>query len=318
MIIQGKIMTDALEKVFFKQKYNWNIYGFNLSPSWLNTCINCPFKFKCAKILKIERYQKDRNELFNGRLAHKLFEISPDYYDFKILQDYFNEYKVRKHIIEICYNLIPKKYRPYFPNIFEMVKNYAEYEYNRIDRIFDLEGATKEAFERFVKPILREKEQTDLCLRHGIRFFVDVGYRMPPYYFDDNNREELMLGDYKTGTQYGEFLADDIKLQLTFPIPFLRFTRIPRYVTGIYVGLQGLKDKYHKVEASDFTNLKLIFDQLLNRIRKDDFEKTYKFCNWCDFAAYCVSTEITKIEYRLQQYRVLQAGMNWEKNDENK
>ena len=290
------MMVVTLTSMF--EHYNFQEFDFDLSPTWCNNYFTCPFKFRCAKILNLKPVYTYKSYLIEGSLFHKIAELFFKYIKFDKI-NYYDEKTTKHYMMNVCLSLIPDKIARYRERIDVYLRNFVDYEYERMEAIFDLLGSTKEAFYRFYIPYFREKQQSLEDQKRGIRFKIDLCYRIPKFLYD-NKIEELMLGDYKTGKSYDDFLDESVNRQLIFPIPFLNTGRVPRYVAGIYVH-ENIKVKLREVSGQQFYGLKLEFDKILNSIKNKEFPKTYKFCKWCEYMVYCFAND--GIYERIKAYR---------------
>lgn len=300
MVMPLKALFDA---------FDFKAYGLDASPSWCNNFFTCPYKFKCGKLLNLKPVSMYRPYLFNGRLFHKIAELFFNYCKYERI-NYYKERETKKYMREICYSFIPSHIRSYADVMQPYIDNFVDYEFERLELIYDLLGQTREAFDRYYMPMFRERRQSWELEQRGIRFVIDVGYRIAPHQFN-NTGDEIALGDYKTGKSYDEFLDENLNRQLLFPIPFLDLGKMPRYVIGVHVssmipvkfhvGDNKFMAKRREISAHQLLTLKMELDKIEHAIIHDQFNKTYKFCNYCEYVVHCsIDDDILK---RVAMYR---------------
>lgn len=266
--------------------------------------------------MKIEGRKQNYPWFRDGNVIHRVIQV---YYN-KVKREYFgdllnnlgdNKIDIIKKIVHFCFSMIPKQYMWFAKeHYFEHFTNFAVYEFDRmkrIDGVYNIKD--KITFDKYYKPLMTEQQQNQYAMDRGISYRLDVLYLLPTAFLD-NDHDIACLGDFKSGGGSQSLfyktshLKEEIKEQLTFPIPYLTLGNSVKYPIEVVVGCYTKKQYgfiYEGLTKDDFLILYNDLNDIKAALDKNVFPRIYKWCKTCDYKYYCIRDEglMNRIEYKL-------------------
>lgn len=291
--------------------------GITVSPSSRETYKHsCYKKFYYYKVIKVKVNKINYPWFRDGTAIHRVIQV---YYE-KVKREYFgdllnditnNKTDIIKRIVRFCLGIIPKQYQQFaMDKYFEHFTNFAVFEFDRmqrIDGVFDIKD--KFTFDKYYKPFMTEQQQNQYAMDRGISYRLDVLFLLPTAYID-NDHDIACVGDFKSGGGSQSLfyktahLKEEIKEQLTFPIPYLTLGKSVKYPIEAVVGCYTKKQygfAYEGITNDDFLILYNDMNDIKAALDQNNFPRIYKWCKNCDYKYYCIREEglMNRIEYKL-------------------
>ena len=257
-----------------------------LSPSKINTYLNCPLKFYYYYIKKIKT--KPSIHLLRGTIVHKVLE---DLFDGRPPKSLEGFKKKARTLFDNRWNVKSLKMDADEEETFRleslnMIENYAANVYSKMDSLMKC-GKKLNVYQAYntIKPKVKEVRLSDDDL--DIRGIVDQ-------VFVDYNGNTIIV-DLKTSNSYRYSISEDYFIQLC--IYALLYKRLNGVVAD-WVCVDYLKagEKFFfkcGVEETEFAEkvIKEVHSKVVSS-NKDDYPKCpNSLCAYCDFKDVCHSSE---------------------------
>ncbi len=229
-----------------------------LSKSSVNLYLQCPFKWKCVYIDKIQLAPNEYQE--RGTNIHE--KIENFYKDIRIIEAISNETNKKEWILD-------KKSDKDLDNFIRM-------ENKRLNDCIDEDGKINL---KYFKPIFQELKLQDEKL--GLKGIIDAVYINPS---DDG----AIVIDWKTG-KFDENKLDDYRFELAVYAELLRASNKTDNIKywGIYFS-DADRLFFEQIDLKYIINMYNIVNKVKQEIEKEHFQpRSNKYCYNCQFKEKC-------------------------------